>query len=98
MANNSKALTPALVVALLTLSACGANTSGALNKSESCAEFTRIAADDAMSDDESATAFHELADKTDHATLAGAIRRVGDAYQRHDTSISSEQVKQVCNE
>jgi hypothetical protein len=70
--------------------------SSASNRKAVCDEFIEITADYTLDDDQSAARYLDLATRTEDQDLARAIRAVGNAFSRHDASISSDAVQQLC--
>jgi hypothetical protein len=71
-------------------------TSGQLSKADACSRFVQIVGDYTMTDDQSASAFGDLASHTADSDLAAAIQRVSDAFARHDKDVPSTEVQSLC--
>ena len=85
----------------ISVEATGPSTSvpiagNSLDRAQACQEFFRIVSDYTMTDDQSARAFGDLADRTNDAELASAIRRVATLFAQHSESVPSGVVSVLC--
>lgn len=86
----------AAALALLALTACADAGSSQVSRPEACDEFNKITADFKMTDQQSATAYRSLAERTEDPALAAAIQRVASGFARSDPAISSSEVLTLC--
>ncbi len=70
--------------------------SARLSRVEACERFSRTVADFKMTDQQSATAFGNLARETADPALRAAIQRVSDGFARSEPSVSSAEVISLC--
>ena len=80
----------------LALAACADAGSSQLSRPEACDEFNKITADFKMTDQQSATAYRSLAERTEDPAVAAAIQRVASGFARSDPAISSSEVLALC--
>lgn len=73
-----------------------ADGSSPLSVPDACDRFSQITADFTLTDEDSAAAYLSLAGDTGDPSLAAAIQRVGEAFERHDASIPSTEVQSLC--
>lgn len=72
--------------------------SGPLDVQEACQAFIQVTADYTADDEQSFEEYSDVADRTQDASLAAAIRDVATSFEEHQASISDAQVQRLCGD